>query len=356
MIDFFSSYGLFLLQTLTIVVAIVAVVGLSARASQGGEDGKGHIRITNLSERAKKQTDDIQQLLDGMQSNAKKTMPQRIKALLGRFKKTASKDEAANDPVTATDPKPMAVILDFKGDMKASQVASLRQEVNAILAMQPRPARVMVRLTSPGGLVHTYGLASSQLSRLRDAGISLTACVDTVAASGGYMMAVCAEEIVAAPFAVLGSIGVVAQVPNLHRFLKSREVDVELHTAGAHKRTLTVLGENTPEGRRKFKEDLEHTHVLFKDWIQARRPALDLDQVADGSIFYGTDALEKGLCDRVATSDDVLIEWMADHQLVGLQWHEKKSLASRLGRDSADAVFDRIENLLARTDKDFTRL
>lgn len=357
MIDFFTSYGLFLLQTLTVVVAIVAIIALSSRASQSGEEGKGHIRVTDLSERVKKQTEEINRMLEGMQPGRKKRLVQRIQEWFGRLKKSSKKaDEAANDATSPMDAKPVAVILEFKGDMKASQVAALRQEINAILAMEPKPARVMIKLTSPGGLVHTYGLASSQLSRLRDAGIPLTACVDTVAASGGYMMAVCAEEIIAAPFAVLGSIGVVAQVPNLHRFLKSREVDIELHTAGAHKRTLTVLGENSPEGRRKFKEDLEHTHVLFKDWIHARRPDLDLDDVADGSIFYGTDALEKGLCDRVATSDDVMLEWINDHHLVGLHWHEKKSLAARLGRDSADAVLDRIENLLARTEKDFTQL
>ena len=138
--------------------------------------------------------------------------------------------------------------------MKASQVANLRQEVSAILAMEHKPDQVVIKLTSSGGLVHTYGLASSQLSRLREAQIPVSACVDTVAASGGYMMAVCAERIIAAPFAVLGSIGVVAQIPNIHRFLKNRDVDVELHTAGANKRTLTMLGENTPEGRRKFRK------------------------------------------------------------------------------------------------------
>jgi len=361
MIDLVISYGLFLLKTLTVVVAIVLVIVAVTRASQGDTEHKGHIRITNLSDRLKKQREEIESAVREMQSDARPSVIHRLRsrsAKLGEiFKKKAHKrDEAANDPVEEISEKPVAVVLEFKGDMKASQVANLRQEINAILAMTPRPDKVLLRLTSPGGLVHTYGLASSQLSRLRDAGIPLTVCVDTVAASGGYMMAVCADEIVAAPFAVLGSIGVVAQVPNLHRFLKSREVDVELHTAGAHKRTLTVLGENTPEGRRKFKEDLEHTHVLFKEWIRARRPTLNLDEVADGSIFYGSDALKKGLCDRVATSDDVLIEWMHSHQLVGLHWHERKSLAARLGREGADAVMDRMEDMLARTDRDFTRL
>jgi serine protease SohB len=204
--------------------------------------------------------------------------------------------------------------------------------------------------------VHTYGLASSQLSRLRDAKIPLCACVDTVAASGGYMMAVCADRIISAPFAVLGSIGVVAQIPNIHRFLKNRDVDIELHTAGTNKRTLTLLGENTPEGRKKFKEDLEQTHALFKSWIAERRPELDLDAVADGSIFYGTDALVKGLCDEIATSDDVLMKLNIDHHLFALKWVEKKTLAARLGRDASAAVVDQVDNYMSRTHQDFTRL
>lgn len=359
MTDFFSAYGLFLLQTLTVLAAVVVVIAISARASQGSDEPRGQIRLTDLSTRLKKQAELITESLESMQPEKKRGLMSRTKARVMQWIKGGKgADEAANDAEVLAESatKPVAVVLEFKGDMKASQVSALRQEITAILAMSPAPERVLLKLTSPGGLVHTYGLASSQLSRLSEAQIALTVSVDTVAASGGYMMAVCAREIIAAPFAVLGSIGVVAQVPNLHRFLKSRDVDIELHTAGAHKRTLTVLGENTPEGRRKFKEDLQHTHDLFKAWIAARRPKLDLDEVADGSIFYGSDALEKGLCDRVATSDDVLLEWAETHQLVGMHWHEKKSLAARLGRDSADAVFDRIENLFLRTDRDFTQL
>ena len=169
-------------------------------------------------------------------------------------------------------------------------------------------------------------------------------------------MAVCADRIVAAPFAVLGSIGVVAQIPNIYRFLKNRDVDIELHTAGANKRTLTLLGENTPEGRKKFKEDLEQTHDLFKAWIAERRPDLDLEVVADGSIFYGTDALTKGLCDQIATSDDVLMTLNEDHHLIALKWREKKSLAARLSRDASAAISDQVDACINRSTQDYTRL
>lgn len=358
MSEFLSAYGLFLLQTLTVVLAVVALLAVAGRLSQGaGEEGRGQLKVTDLSARIDQQQEQISKAIEGFAPQDKKSAIERLKA---RIKTMLSKTpKAANDEpesVAGSTPRPTACVIEFKGDMKASQVQGLRNEVSAILAMKPRPDRVLIKLTSPGGLVHMYGLASSQLARLRDAGIELTVAVDTVAASGGYMMAVCAQQIVAAPFAVLGSIGVVAQVPNLHRFLKGHDVDVELHTAGAHKRTLTVLGENTPEGRRKFKEDLEHTHALFKDWIATRRPQLDVESVSDGSIFYGADAIEKGLCDRIATSDDVIEEWHQTHHLIGLHWHEKKSLAARLGRDTADALVDRVEHWASRSSQDFTRL
>lgn len=349
MMDLLSQYGLFLLQTVTVLAAVLVVIGLSSRMGHSADERTGHLKISDLSERLEKQKG---QLEAALHTDRKKTqgspLRERLGRLVGRLRGEKQAESKAED-------RPVAVVIEFKGDMKASQVAQLRQEVTAILSMETPPDRVLLKLTSPGGLVHAYGLASAQLSRLNEAGIALTVAVDTVAASGGYMMAVCAERIVAAPFAVLGSIGVVAQVPNVHRFLKNRDVDVELHTAGQNKRTLTVLGENTQEGRQKFKEDLEQTHVLFKSWIHARRPALDLDVVADGSIFYGVDALERGLCDALGTSDDVLLEWHQSHRLVQLHWVEKKSLMARLGRDAADATLERVEQFFVRGPEDFTR-
>ena len=131
----------------------------------------------------------------------------------------------------------------------------------------------MVRLESGGGLVHGYGLAAAQLVRLKDAGLTLTVCVDKVAASGGYMMACVADKVVAAPFAVIGSIGVVSQLPNFHKWLKNHDVDYEMFTAGDYKRTVTVFGENDAEDRAKYQEELEQTHALFKHFVNTYRPA-----------------------------------------------------------------------------------
>ncbi|EGT4952934.1 protease SohB, partial [Cronobacter sakazakii] len=195
-----------------------------------------------------------------------------------------------------------------------------------------------VRLESPGGVVHGYGLAASQLQRLRERQIPLTIAVDKVAASGGYMMACVANNIVAAPFAIIGSIGVVAQIPNFNRLLKRNDIDIELHTAGQYKRTLTLLGENTEEGREKFREDLNETHHLFKEFVHSMRPSLDIDAVATGEHWYGVQAKEKGLVDEISTSDDLIIARMAEREVVSLRYMQRKRLMDRFTGSAAQSL------------------
>ncbi|EPW3486810.1 protease SohB, partial [Cronobacter sakazakii] len=189
-----------------------------------------------------------------------------------------------------------------------------------------------------GGVVHGYGLAASQLQRLRERQIPLTIAVDKVAASGGYMMACVANNIVAAPFAIIGSIGVVAQIPNFNRLLKRNDIDIELHTAGQYKRTLTLLGENTEEGREKFREDLNETHHLFKEFVHSMRPSLDIDAVATGEHWYGVQAKEKGLVDEISTSDDLIIARMAEREVVSLRYMQRKRLMDRFTGSAAQSL------------------
>ena len=222
--------------------------------------------------------------------------------------------------------------------MDAHEVASLREEITAVLTVATPQDQVVLRLESPGGVVHGYGLAASQLQRIRDKQIPLTVAVDKVAASGGYMMACVANKIVAAPFAILGSIGVVAQIPNLNRFLKNKDIDVELHTAGQYKRTLTLLGENTDEGRQKFREELNETHHLFKDFVKTMRPTLDIEQVATGEHWYGSQAQEKGLVDEVGTSDELLLGLMADHEVVNVRYTRRKKMMDRFTGSAAESA------------------
>ncbi|WP_269913452.1 protease SohB [Acinetobacter sp. HY1485] len=227
-------------------------------------------------------------------------------------------------------------VLDFKGDVQASAVANFREEITLLIATaKAGQDRVVIRLESPGGMVHGYGLAAAQIIRLRDAGFHVTICVDKVAASGGYMMACIANEIIAAPFAILGSIGVVAQVPNFNRLLKEHNVDYELYTAGEYKRTVTMFGENTPEGKAKFEEELQQTHKLFKHFVEKYRGQLDVEKVATGEHWYGEDAATLNLVDKLKTSDEVILDLIDHHDVYLIATRSKPTLGEKLGLQAA---------------------
>ncbi|WP_236279046.1 protease SohB [Enterobacter bugandensis] len=331
--ELLSQYGLFLAKIATVVIAIAVVAVLIVNLTQRKRQ-RGALRITRLSEQYKEMQEEMSlSLLDSHQQKL------RLKAQKKKHKQEAKAAKAKAKLATPQgDAKPRVYVLDFKGSMDAHEVASLREEVTAVLAVATPQDQVVVRLESPGGVVHGYGLAASQLQRLREKQIPLTVAVDKVAASGGYMMACVADKIVAAPFSIIGSIGVVAQIPNFNRFLKNKEIDIELHTAGQYKRTLTLLGENTEEGRQKFREDLNETHHLFKDFVHRMRPTLDIEQVATGEHWYGIQAQEKGLVDEVGTSDDLLLNLMEGRELVGLRFTQRKRLMDRFTNSAAESA------------------
>ena len=240
-------------------------------------------------------------------------------------------------------------VLDFKGDVQASAVDTIREEITLILATaKAGHDRVVVRLESPGGMVHGYGLAAAQLVRLRDAGFNVTICVDKVATSGGYMMACIANEIISAPFAVVGSIGVVAQVPNFNRLLKQHNVDFELYTAGEYKRTVTMFGENTPEGKAKFEEELQQTHSLFKHFVEKYRPQLDVAQVATGEHWYGEDARELNLVDKLQTSDEYLLSLLPKHDVYVINTRKRPTFGEKLGLQAAQMAETLIPTVMGK--------
>ncbi|AUV01294.1 protease SohB [Phytobacter ursingii] len=331
--ELLSEYGLFLAKIATVVVAIAVVAILIVNLTQRKRE-RGELRITRMSEQYKEMQEEMAvALLDSQQQKLwhkaqKKKAKQDAKAAKAKAK---SGDTASTD-------KPRAWVLDFKGSMDAHEVGALREEITAVLTLVKPEDQVVLRLESPGGVVHGYGLAASQLQRLRDKQVPLTVTVDKVAASGGYMMACVADKIVAAPFSIIGSIGVVAQIPNFNRFLKSKEIDIELHTAGQFKRTLTLLGENTEEGRQKFRESLNETHDLFKGFVHQMRPQLDIEQVATGEHWYGSQALEKGLVDAVGTSDELLLGLFESHEVIGLRYQQRKKLIDRLTGSAAESA------------------
>lgn len=316
--EFLSNYGLFLAKTLTFVFALFFVAaGLMTLRQRVRHSDRRRLKITDLKERHEANRQQLTQyILPAKQFRA--AQKQREKE-----KKRAEKAGMGQDLRT--------FVLRFSGDLRASQVEALREEVSCILSVaRPEKDEVLVCLESGGGLVTAYGLAAAQLARLRGAGLHLTIAIDKVAASGGYMMAAVADRIVAAPFAIVGSIGVVAQIPNIHRLLQRHDVDVELLTAGQYKRTLTILGENTQEGRAKFQSQLNETHELFKAFLNEYRPALDLAKVATGEYWFGKQAISLGLVDELATSDEWIERQFVDHTVIEVQKMPANNLVKKL--------------------------
>lgn len=311
-----SHYLMFLAETATIVVAILIIAGgLTALAlSKRKAPITGQVQVSDLRQQIEQAGETIQHYrLD------KKARKAHQKALKKEHKTQVVKQESCT------------YLLDFKGDIRASAVSALREEITAILLAAKPTDRVLVRLESGGGMVNTYGLAAAQLLRLRNANIHITVLVDAVAASGGYMMAVTADRIVASPFALVGSIGVVAQIPNFHRWLQDRHIDYEQFTAGKYKRTVTLFGENTDAGRTKLREELEITHAQFRDFVQEYRPQLNMEEVATGEAWLGHKALQLGLVDQLATSDEIIMEAAKSGKLLHLSFQRPKSLPQKLG-------------------------
>lgn len=337
--EYFSLYGLFLAKVVTIVVAIIALAVFVFGVGMRRQGGRGELKITDLGERYRERQRQMQQVK--MNDSEHKAW---VKAFKKQQKAKAKSEKAGAKAGQSTVKKPCLYVLDFKGSMDAREVGSLREEISAILAVAEQDDEVLLRLESPGGMVHGYGLAASQLSRLKEKNIPLTIAVDKVAASGGYMMACIASKIVAAPFAIIGSIGVVAQVPNIHRLLKKHDVDVELHTAGEYKRTLTMLGENTEQGRKKFIEDSNETHELFKQFVHHNRPSLDIDAVATGEYWYGTQALDKGLIDQIGVSDDIIISAIETKEIISIRYTQGKKMLERF----TGSMSENIDKLLLR--------
>ena len=338
--EFLTDYGLFFAKTLTFVVAIFIVVSLMVSASgRGKKSEKGHIQISKLNEKYKAMREALEHaVLDEDQLKLlEKDEKKRLKTEKADQKKAAKekhkheKDRKDEQSVVIDEHKKRVFVLDFHGDIKASANESLRETISAVLTLATPKDEVVVKVESGGGMVHSYGLASSQLARITNKQIPLTVCVDKVAASGGYMMACVANKIVAAPFAILGSIGVVAQLPNFHRLLKKNDIDYEMFTAGEFKRTVTMFGENTEKGREKFVEDLEDIHVLFKEFVAEHRPQVDIATVATGEVWFGRRAKDVNLIDLLQTSDEYLLDQVATADIFEVEFSVKKSLPEKLG-------------------------
>lgn len=303
--NFLSEYGLFLLETVTVVVAIL-IITTTIFSLAAKEKGKEKLTVKKMNKKFQDMTNTLNaEILD------RKHRKQQLK----QIKKEEKKHEEKHN----------IFVLTFKGDIKASAVETFRHEISAVLSVARKTDEVVILLESSGGMVNTYGLAASQIQRIKDKQIPITICVDKVAASGGYLMACVADRILAAPFAIIGSIGVVAQLPNFNRWLKKNDIDFEMMTAGKYKRTLTLFGENTEKAREKFQEDIEDIHLIFKDFIQQNRKNVDIDSVATGEHWLAKKAHQLNLVDNLMTSDDYLLQ--ASHKTNIYEVHYQRKLS-----------------------------
>lgn len=333
-----QEVGVFLIQAAILVAALLIVIAGVVAISQRrrGASDEGCIEVRCINDRFTAYHDAIRSLTEHPEARKAR---RKIEKKEAKEEDKKAKQRAKGD---ADEPeKPRLFVINFDGDMRASQVNSLREEISAVLPEARAGDEVLVCLESPGGMVHGYGLAASQLQRIRDAGITLTVAVDKVAASGGYMMACVADRIVAAPFAIMGSIGVLAQLPNFHRLLKKNDIDFELLTAGEYKRTLTMFGENTEKGRAKFVEELEDTHSLFKEFVKKNREVVDIDKVSTGEIWYGQRALEVHLVDEICTSDAYIQSRLDTNDVLEVSFTPRRNWQEKLGF-AAEGTIERL--------------
>jgi len=389
-LEYLIQYGMFLAKAATIVVAIVLVIGAIAAAGsrQRRASKRGEIVIERLNDhledlhdavreevidpatlkldnkaRSKREKEEAKAETKRAKAEAKDKAKEKAKE---KAKPKGESSQGANAAIAenkssndarlddAPSRRKRIYVLDFDGDVAAEEVSSLREEITTVLSIAEPCDEIILKLESPGGMVHAYGLAASQLQRIKDAKIPLTICVDKVAASGGYMMACLADKLVAAPFAIIGSIGVVVQLPNFHKILKKNEVDYEVISAGEYKRTLSTFGEITDKGRAKVQEDVENIHEIFKQWVKSHRPIVDVSRVATGETWVGMQAKERYLVDELNTSDDVLVRACKDADVFEVNYKFKQTLQDKLGA-AVEAGVARAANKLLAADrsKDF---
>ncbi len=316
MSEFLFQYGLFIAKIITGLIALVFAVAIVSSSRKKDEDST--LKVTNLN----KKYEELRSTVLNVTTDKKK-LKQQQKQKQKQQKKQQKSKQIDND-------RPKLYVLEFDGDIKATQVETLRDEITALLSVAESQDEVLLKLDNSGGIVHEHGLAASQLKRIKDAKLNLTISVDKVAASGGYMMACIADKIIAAPFAIIGSIGVLAQLPNFNRLLDKAGIDFEQHTAGEYKRTVTMFGKNSDKEREKLKVDLQETHALFQSFVTENRPKLDIEKVATGEHWYGTQALSLNLVDEIETSDEFLVDALQSFDIYQLNMEVKKGLQDKL--------------------------
>ncbi|CAL4042664.1 Probable protease SohB [Buchnera aphidicola (Phyllaphis fagi)] len=314
--DFICEYGLFLFKIVTVFICFIIIFLFFSYCAQKKTKTEGILKITNIIDHY----NNMKHIIISSKNNKYQKKTWFKKKNTQYLKHKNSNFESL---------KPTLYIIDFYGDIHASEVSSLREEISAIISVSKQHDEVLLRLESAGGTIHEYGLAASQLQRLREKNIKLIISIDKIAASGGYMMACIGNHISASYFSIIGSIGVVSLIPNFYKLLKKHNIDIELHTAGDYKRTLTLFGKNTENDRQYFKNKLNNTHDLFKNFIYKMRPCLNLNEISNGDYWFGITALEKKLIDSISTSDDLILEKIKDFNIFHIQYIKPKKIFNR---------------------------
>ena len=314
---FLSEYLMFLFKTLTIVISIALIIityfYIKSKLKKSKDDG-----VLIIKDLSRHYYELKLQMLKTLSSKHK------IKESIREFKKILKEKKGKED-------KQNTYVLKFNGNIKATAVESLKEEITAILSIAHKSDKVVLVLESPGGTVSGYGLAASELSRIKNKGIQLIVIVDKVAASGGYMMACIANQIIAAPFAVIGSIGVVSQLPNFNQLLKDKGIEYEQITSGKYKRTVTMFGKNTDEDRRKLQLELEEIHNQFKSLIKKQRPSVDIEKISTGEYWLAEKAKELKLVDDLMTSDEYLMNLHeSGSNIYQIEYKKEPSLMNKL--------------------------
>lgn len=326
--EYLIEFFLFFAKTLIVIIAIVIpIILISSLAARQRQHQKEHLEVNHLNRRYETMSNTL---------NAAHLPKKAFKEELKQQKK--ERKAQGKDATKSPDEKNRVYVFKFKGDIEASGIDLLREEITAALTVAEAGDEIVVKVESRGGVVHGYGLAASQLKRIKDKNIALTVAVDKVAASGGYLMACVADKIIAAPFAIVGSVGVLAQIPNFHRALEKHDIDYQEFSAGEHKRTVGMFSEPTAKGKAKFMEEIEDVHTLFKDFVKENRPVVDVDKISTGEHWYGTRALDLNLVDELRTSDDYLLEASSKSEIYEVKFVQKQSLSERINPAAAEVL------------------
>jgi len=341
-LEFIAEYGLFLAKVITILGAVLIVIGSLFSSTRHRESHHGHIKTKHLNKDLKAIKDQINDvLLNDIQHKAMVKAEKKAEKQQKKLDKKKAKEHTDSDTSRI-------FVLDFDGGKEGDEVENLRKEVTAVLGVANKTDEVFVRVESPGGMVHTYGLAAAQLERIKSANIHLTISVDKVAASGGYLMACIADKLIAAPFAIVGSVGVLVEITNFNKLLRKNHIDVEVLTAGEYKHTISMLGEITPEAREKTLLELAAVHQMFKNFVSKYRPQLDIEKVATGEYWHGTQAIEMAMVDELVTSDEYLCKKCEEGiDVFELAYKQKETLGDKLGI-SLSTTIDRVSKALLK--------